>query len=484
MKNSSKTQDSIAASMVFKSVERYSVLVIQTIVSIVIARILSPSDYGIIAMMSVFISIASIFINSGFNMALVQKKDASTEDYNTALIINLAIGLFFYAVLYLTAPLIASFYNQPTISVTLRVLALVLPLGAVSSIQTAIATREMRFKNLLWANLIGGVISGIIGVVLALMGFGVWALIAQQIASVVCITAVLFFVLAYKPQFTYRKESAHSMFAFGWKLLAAGIVNQIYNELNSLIIGKKYLASDLAFYNKGKSFPSVVTTGIDGAVSTVSFAALSKKQEDRDYMISLIRKTLISNSYLLFWALSLLAMSADALTSVLLTDKWLPMVPYLQICCFTFAFHPMGSLDMQAIAAIGRSDLRLKLEFIKKPIGIVLLIIAIKYGPIAIALSAAVTSIVSLIIGAVACEKTIGYTVGAHFKDILPIIMISVLSCGAMYLIGLFSFMPIVTLLLQIISGSLVFILISAVFKLESFIILKDKTLELIKIKK
>lgn len=468
-------QDSITRSMIYKSLERYSLLIIQTVVSIVIARILSPSDYGVVAMMTVFISIASIFINSGFNMALVQRKNADRGDYNTALIINICIGLFFYTILFFASPAIASFYNEPSITSTLRVLALVLPLGAISSIQTAIATREMRFKVMMMANLIGGVISGAIGITLALLGYGVWALIVQQLTSVVCITITMAFILPFKFELRYKAEGARAMFAFGWKLLVAGLINQIYNELNSLIIGKKYLSSDLAFYNKGKSFPSVVTTGIDGAVSTVSFAALSRKQEDRGYMISLMQKTLIANSYLLFFALCLLAMSAEALTSVLLTDKWLPMVPYLQICCFTFAFHPMASLDMQAIAAIGRSDLRLKLEFIKKPIGILLLIVAVPYGPIAIALSAAATSIISLLVGAIACEKTIGYSVGKHFIDILPIILVSSGTCVVMYVLGIFRFNPFVMLVLQLISGAVFYILLSAIFKLEGYIYLKGK---------
>lgn len=467
--------NSIASSMVLKTLERYSVLVFQMLVQIVVARILTPNDYGIVAMMSVFISIASIFINNGFNMAVIQKQDATTRDFGTALLLNLCIGTFFYIILFLTSPYIAKFYNQPELIKTLRVLALILPIGSVSSIQIAVATRNMQFSNLFKCNLAGSIFAGVVGITCALCGMGYWGLIAQQIVSCVVIAIMLTYHATWKPKFDFVSSSAKEMFSFGWKLLAAGLLNQLYTELNSLIIGKKYLPSDLAFYNKGKQFPSMITTGLDSAIQSVSLSALSKRQDDKVYIHSLIHKTLISNSYILFPALTIFAFVAHPLVVLILTEKWLPVIPYIQICCFTFAFHPMAALDMQVLAAIGRSDLRLKLEFIKKPIGILLLVLAIPYGPISIAISAAITSIVSLAIGAIACSKCVGYTVWAHFRDILPILVVSLISGFCVFFIdATFTLSPLSATIVEGGIGVIVYIALSFIFNIEGLSLIKS----------
>ena len=440
---------SIASSMVYKSLERYVVLVFQTIVQIVIARILSPTDYGIVAMMTVFISVAHVFIANGFNSAVIQKKEADNRDFGTALLLNFLIGAFLYAILFFAAPAISRFYNEPQLKVCLRVLALVLPIGSVSSIQNAVAVRRMMFRNLFVCNVIGSVSSGIVGVVMALLGFGYWALIGQQLTSVIVVAIALTYHATWKPRFDYVAKSAKEMFSFGWKILGAGLINTIYNELNSLIIGKKYTSADLSFYTKGKLYPYTIVRGVDSALQSVTLSAFSKKQTDYAYLRQLLKKTMTSNSYILMPMLMLLGVCAHPFIELLLTEKWLPVVPYMQICCFTFAFHPMANIDMQVIAAIGRSDLRLKLEFIKKPFGILLLILAIPYGPLAIAVSAAVTSLFSLLVGAIACHKCVHYTVWQHFHDVLPIMLCTVLAGGLTGLVGLVPLPLILQLLLQ-----------------------------------
>lgn len=464
---------SIAASMVYKSLERYSVMAFQLIVQIVIARILSPSDYGIVAMMAVFISIANVFISNGFNMAIVQKKEADEKDFGTALLLNFLIGALLYVLLFISAPAVASFYNEPQLKVCLRVLALILPIGSVSSIQNAIATRQMRFRNLFICNVLGSVTSGIIGILAALIGFGYWALIAQQITSVIVIALALTYHATWKPCFKFVSSSARQMFGFGWKMLCAALLNTIYNELNSLIIGKKYTSADLSYYTKGRTFPNTIVQGVDSALQSVTLSAFSKKQTDFEYLRQLLKKTITANSYLLIPMLLFLGVCASPITKLLLTDKWLPLVPYMQICCFTYAFHPIASVDMQVIAAIGRSDLRLKLEFIKKPFGILMLFLAIPYGPMAIAASAAVTSIFSLFVGAIACQKHVGYTVARHFLDILPIVACSIVAGVAVWFVGLISLPIIIQLVIQIIVMTLIYIPLTIFFKVpgHSYII-------------
>ena len=472
--------NSIAASMIFKSLERYSVLAFQTIVQIFIARILAPSDYGLVAMMAVFISIANIFINNGFNMAIVQKPQAGSKDFGTALLLNFLIGIALYVLIFLAAPYIAIFYDDSQITLCLRVLALLLPVGSISSIQSAIATREMQFKNLFICNVFGSVISGILGVILALVGAGVWALITQQLTSVIVISIILAYHSTWKPRFNYLSNSAREMFAFGWKMLVAGLINQVYNELNSLIIGKKYTAADLAFYTRGRQLPDLVTTGIDSALQSVTLSAFAKNQNDHAYLRQLLKKTLTSNSYLLIPILTYLAVAAAPITELLLTEKWLPLVPYMQICCFTYAFHPMASIDMQVLAAIGRSDLRLKLEFIKKPLGILLLILSIPYGPVAIAISAAITSIFSLVVGIIACQLCVQYTLLQHFKDVVPIFICSAIAGGCAFLVGQIPIAILLLLLLQGVVGLTVYAMLTWWFKVPGCVDVLNTILRLL----
>lgn len=333
----------------------------------------------------------------------------------------------------------------------------------------------MLFGTIFKCNLVSSFSSGCAGIIAALLGAGPWALIVQQLTGVVISNRMFVHNSVWKPKFGYDNTSAKSMFNFGWKLLVAGLINEIYTELNSLIIGKKYSSSDLAYYTKGKAFPTYITMGVDNALNDVTLSAFSKKQDDMTYIHGLFQKALIVNSYLLFPILTILALAASPLVSVLLTDKWLEVVPYMQICCFTFAFHPIQALDMQAIAAVGRSDMRLKLEFIKKPFGIILLIFAIPYGPIAIALSAAATSIFSLLVGTIACNSCIHYTVWKHFKDIIPILAASVVMGVVVYLVGLISLIPIFKLLVQVVVGIVVYFMISILFRMRGYEYLKEQ---------
>lgn len=461
--------------------ERYSVMFIQMVVQIVIARILSPSHYGIVAMMTVFINIANVFIQSGFNAALIQKKNATEIDKRTALTINILVGVFMYALIFLTAPFIASFYREEAIVSCIRVLGLLLIFGSINSIQVAIANRNMQFGALFKCNLVVSIISGVFGVICAVMGLGVWALIIQQLSSCIILTIMLVSTLQWRPRFGYRTESAKNLFSFGWKMLAASLINVVFKELNGLIIGRRYTSADLAFYSKGSYFPKTISSGMDMSISTVMFSAFSRKQEDRNELHTLYKKTINVNSYLLFMVLGIFAIAAPSFISVVLTDKWLPMVPYIWIMCCTCAFHPAATAQLQALAAIGRSDLRLKMEFLKKSIVIALLIPAIPYGPIAIAISAAISTLIAMLIGAIACQKYVGYSIVSTLKDIIPIMMVTMITLIPLYFIGTMNILPIWKLIIQSFAGVLIYLTISSLFKLYGFNYMKTFVLSKLK---
>ena len=460
-------QDSVAYSMMLKTMERYVTLAAQFIVQIVIARILEPEAFGLISMMMVFISVANIFIHNGFSTALIQKKDATEDDYSTALIINSLIGVSLYAVLFVCAPWIADFYGQEQLTRTLRVLALILVLGSVTSIQGAIIARNMQFKIGMICHLVSSVASGAIGIIGALAGLGVWALVIQQLSSQIITATILGVMLGWVPKLTFNKKSAGDMFRFGWKMLAAGVFNQIYNELNDLVIGKKYTSDQLAYYSKGKQFPVYITTGVDGSIKSVIFSVLSKQQSDIKAMHRTLKKAVSIEAFLIFPMMMGLAMVAEPLVLFMLTEKWLPVVPYLRICCLTYALNPLASLYLQTIAAIGRSDMRLKLEFIKKPTGILCLIIALQLdkGPFAIACSAVLTSVISFCVDMIASHKVIRFSLRDQMTGVLPAMIMSMAMGSIVFFLGALPLKPFLVLVIQVIAGMLSYFVMALIFK-------------------
>lgn len=466
-------ENSISTSMIFKTLERYSVMLFQMVVQVVIARILSPSDYGVVAMMGVFINIATVITQNGFNRAVVQKKEADEKDFGTALTINTLISVFLYFTIFITAPWIAGYYNNPDIKLLIRVLALTLPISSINSIQIAVANRQMVFGSLFKCSLVASIVSGLIGVFCALLGFGVWALIIQQLTVHLITTIMMVFSLNWKPRFHYKVKSAKEMFSFGWKMMVAAMINTIYNELASLIIGRKYTSSDLAFYSKGKYFPNLITMGMDASMESVMLSAFSKKQDNEKDLHTLMKKSQSFNCYLLFPLLGIFAMVAKPTVHLLLTDKWLPCLPFLYLACFTCAFHPIASSQMQSIAAMGRSDVRLKLELLKKGIGIGLLIPAIKYGPLAIAINAAITGVIGVIINTVACRMVVKYPIRATIKDVLPIALATLFSIAPLYFLNDLQIGAIPEIIIKGIIGVGLYIAITAVFKFDAFVYFK-----------
>lgn len=473
-------QNGVASSILYKSLERYSTMAFQLIVQIVIARILAPEDFGVVAMMTVFINVAGVFIYNGFNMAVIQKKDADEKDFCTALSVNLFVGILLYLVFFACAPLIAAFYKQNDLNVCLRVLALILPIGSVYSIQSAILSRFMQYDKLFICNFGGSVVSGILGVITALMGLGFWALIIQQLSNIIVATILISIKTEIRLKLLFVANSAREMFAFGWKLLVAGLINAIYGELNSLVIGKKYSSADLAFFTKGKTFPNALASGLDSALQSVMLSSMSRKQDDYSELRLLMRKAMVSNTYLIMPLMALLAICAKPFTLFLLTEKWLPLVPYMQITCLTVAFHPIGTINIQALAAIGRSDVRLKLEFIKKPVGLVLLLLSLNYGPMAIAISVAITSFFSFGIGLVACQKYINYSAVRACKAVLPAFLLSCFVGLICYWFIFWDVNPLIILLSQVFAYVILYISLSRLFSLEGLSFVKQKTLDIV----
>lgn len=478
-----KQNNKLVSGLGWKLLERFGVQGVSFVVSLVLSRLLDPAHYGTLSMMTIFTYLAQVFIQNGFNTALVQKKDATEEDYSSVFWVTMGITAVLYGVLYFCAPAIGAFYAMPDLAKPLRVLALMLFPGTLNSIQIAIISRKMDFKQVFRSSVVGIVLAGGIGIVLAYKGAGIWALVAQNLVNVTTTCVVMCFTVHWRPRFVCNMTRVKILFSYGWKMLLSGLLDTLYNDLYSLVIGKKYDAGTLGYYNRGKQFPQFVIDGINGAVQSVLLPAMSAEQDDREKVKLLTRNSVMLSSYILFPMMAGLAGVATPLIRLLLTEKWLPCVPYMQICCFTFAFYPVHTSNLQAIKAMGRSDIFLKLEIVKKVVNLSILAVAVFCfdSPIAIALSGLVSLPIGIFINAFPNKKLINYSYFEQIKDILPSFIAAIVMCGGVFAVELLRLNDLATLILQVVVGVVLYIAISAVVQLEPFKTLLGMIKEILK---
>lgn len=459
--------------LLWKLLERFGVQGAQFILQIVLARLLSPEHYGVLAIMIIFTTLANVFIQTGFNTALIQNKDVTDEDYSSVLWVTLGIAGVLYAIIFLCAPLIAAFYDMPALIWPLRVLAIMLFPGAINSIQLAKVSRDMDFKKVFISNIGAIIVSGVAGIVIALLGGGLWALVAQSMLNVLIAAIVMQITTRLKFRFVINFKRIKILFAYGWKLLVSGLIDTLYSDLQGLVIGKKYNSATLGYFNRGKQFPQFLMNSINGAVQSVMLPAMSEKQDDKENLKILMRNSITLSSYIIFPLMAGLAAVAEPLVLLLLTEKWLPAVPYLQIYCFSFAFHPVHSCNLQAINAIGRSDLFLKLEIIKKSYGLIALIIALAFfeSPIAIASTGLVTAFLSCFVNALPNKKLINYSYFEQLHDMLPSFLLSAFMFICVLAIKLLNLNPILTLCIQVVAGVVIYIAGSALLKIKPYLL-------------
>lgn len=451
----------LLSAFLWKYVERVGCQSTQFILQIALARILAPSDFGIVALLSVFINFAQVFIQSGFSTALIQAKEISDDITATALYINFIIASFLYSVMFMIAPYVSAFYNMSQLTSMLRILSIVLIFGSVNAIQNAILTRTFCFKQLFLCNSISLTISALIGIYLAYSGWGAWALVYQQVSNQILICLIMLIFVRCPFLFVFRIKKVAKLFSFGWKLLISSMVNTAYREAQNLVIGRMFSSADLGFYNRGQLFPSVVVNNIDGSIQSVMLPALSQYQDNIQYIKTLMRKSTSMSAFLVFPSMIGMIVTADLLVSIVLTDKWLPCVPYLQVACVSYMFYPINTSNLTAINALGRSDIYLRLEIVKKIIGILILISIIIVNPTvyAIALSGAITSFCSTTINAYPSKNLIGYSYIEQIKDLMPTLAIAFLmGVGVHWFIGIIDGNIIVQLIVSVIAGIILYI--------------------------
>ena len=473
MKENGSLKAKTLSGVIWKFGERVSAQAVNFIVSIILARLLLPDDYGLIALVTVFITICNKIVVSGFATSLIQKKDADNLDFSTVFYFSLAVAVVLYTGLFFSAPFIADFSSaesDPELFIqVIRVMGLNLFIIAVNSVQQAYVSRTMQFRKFFFSTIIGTVVSAVAGIGLAYMGKGVWALVAQNMILAVVNGIVLWFMVKWRPQLKFSFKRLKSLYSYGWKIFVASLIKILYTDLRSLVIGKVYTAADLAFYNKAQSFPQLIDTNVEGTIDSVLFPAISKKQSNVDDMRAMLRRAIKTTSYVLMPLLAGLSAVAKPFVIILLTDKWAESIPLMQILAFSFVFAPVELENLQAIKAIGRSDIALKVEIIKKVVGVAILIASIPFGVTAIAIGMVISTTLSAIINAIPNKKLLGYTFKMQLKDILPSLIMSLVMFGAVYPISLLNINVWLMLIIQVVAGAIIYVALSAIFKVESF---------------
>lgn len=463
------SKQNVFSNVIWRFAERTGAQLVGFIVSIVLARILSPSDYGIVALVSVFTTIMQVFVDTGLGNALIQKKDADDVDFSTVFYTNIAFCLVLYLIIFISAPLIAKLYNNEALTAVTRVLGLTIVISGVKNVQQAYVSRKMIFKKFFFATLVGTIGAGVLGITLAINGAGVWALVAQQIFNLTVDTIILWITVKWRPKKFFSFTRLKELFSYGWKLLVSSIIDTVYNNVRQLIIGKFYSSSDLAYYNKAKQFPELIVNNVNTSIDSVLLPTMSREQENKEKVRTMTRRAIKTSIYIMAPLMMGLAFTANNVIKILLTDKWSASVPYLIVFAITYMFWPVHTANLNAIKAMGRSDLFLKLEIIKKAVGVILLLLTFRISVWAMALSFLISGVISQIINAWPNRKLLNYSYLQQFKDILPSIVLAVVMGIIVYLINFLRLPTLVTLIIQIVLGAIIYIGGSALLKFESF---------------
>lgn len=468
------TKREVFINFIWKLAERSGSQAISFLVTIILARLLMPSDYGTVALVMVFLTILQVFADSGFGVALIQKKDADDVDFSSVFYINVAIGCLLYAIMWGMAPLIASFYQMPDLVALVRVMSLVLLINSLRNVQQAYVSKHMIFKRFFYATLGASIVSAVVGISMAYLGFGVWALVAQQLTNNAIGTAILWFTVKWRPKLICSLERLKGLFSFGWKMLSSALLDTGYQQLWQLIIGKLYSPADLAFFNQGQKFPNLIVTNINASIDSILLPTMASEQDHRERVRDMTRRAIKTSIFIMAPMMMVLAFSSTNVVTLVLTEKWLPCVPFLCIFCINYMFWPVHTANLNAINALGRSDIFLKLEIIKKVVGLSVLFFTMQYGVMTMAYGMLLTGVLSQIINSWPNRKLLGYGYLHQLRDLLPSIALAVVSGAVAYGIGMMQ-LPIhlaLVIALQVIVGAVTYLVLSYLFRIDSLLYL------------
>lgn len=455
--------------LMWRSLERFGAQGVTFVVSVILARVLDPEVYGIVAIVTVFTTILNVFIDSGLGNALIQKKDADDLDFSSVFLFNMAVCLALYGLLFALSPLIAAFYRMPELTPVLRVMSLTVVISGVKNVQQAYVSRHLLFRRFFFATLGGTVGAAFLGVWMALKGYGVWALVAQNLFNTLVDTIILWITVKWRPRLMFSWTRFKALFAYGWKILVSTLIITVNNDLRQLIIGKLYTPGSLAFYNRGYMIPNTFVGNINTAIDSVLLPVMSGAQDDRESILAMTRRSIRTGAYIMWPVMMGIAAVSRPLVTVLLTDKWLPSVPYVIIFCIMYGFSPLQTANLNAIKAIGRSDTFLRLTIIKRVIGFAVLLATMWFGPLAMAMGNLVICTAEQVVNAGPNKKLLGYGYRMQLFDILPSMLLSFGMFGAVWSIQYLGLSNLWTLLFQVTAGVGIYLAGSVLFRFDSF---------------
>lgn len=466
-----KKESGLLSNLSWKFAERIIAQLVTFIVSIILARLLDPSHYGSIAIVNVFITFANVFVSDGLGSALIQKKNADVLDFSSVLYFNVFLSLLLYFCLFLIAPFISSFYGEgyEILTPVLRVLGIKLILAAINSVQHAYVSKHMIFKKFFYATLFGTIISAFVGIYMAYSGFGVWSLVAQYLTNSFIDTVVLNISLRIRLIKRFSFARVRDLFGFGIKILGSNLLITSYTQVRALIIGKLYTSKDLAYYQKANQYPELLVTNINTSIGAVLFPKMSREQDSIDKVRNTTRMSIRFSGYVMAPIMLGLLTVAKPLVLLMLTEKWLPCVPYIQLLCINYLFRPIHTANLQAIKAVGRSDIILKLEIIKKSIEIVTLLGVMWISVKAIVVNMAILATLFTIVNSFPNKKLIGYSYFEQLKDVSPPLLMAIVMAISVFAIGLLPIAAFPLLIIQIIAGVIIYAILSIISRNQEF---------------
>ena len=464
----------VLSNFIWRFAERTGAQLVSFIVSIVLARILDPEVFGTVALMVVFTTILNVFVDSGLGNALIQKKDADQLDFSTVFYTNISFCTVLYIGMFFASPYIAGFYDDPSMTPMLRVLCLTVLISGVKNVNMAYVSKHMIFKKFFFSTLGGPIGAAVLGIAMALNGFGAWAIIAQQVFNTAVDTSILWITVKWRPSREFSFERLKGLFSFGWKLLVSALIDTVYTNLRQLIIGKFYQKNELAFYNQGEKFPNVIVTNINNSIDSVLLPVMSKEQDDVLAVKRMARRSIKTSTYVMTPLMIGLFVTAPNIVQLVLTEKWMGCVFFLRAFCISYMLYPIHTANLNAIKAIGRSDIFLKLEIIKKIVGLIILFISMFFGVKAMVLSQLGVSFFSMAVNAWPNRKLLKYSYKEQLMDLVANMLCAVGMGIAVALLDLLPLYYVIRLILQILIGALLYIGLSYFSKNETFFYLLD----------
>lgn len=453
--------------------EKIATQLVSFVLSIILARLLMPEDYGKLSLVHIFTGIMNAITLTGFGSALIQRKDTTDTDFSTTLIFSFGVAAAAYLLMFLCAP-VFSFIMEQDITAYLRVSSLSLMISSVNAVVHARAIRALKFYKLFIASICGVIVSAVVGIYMAYKGFGVWALVAQHLTTALVNTVVSILICDWKIKLRFSLESVKKIYSFGWKVTMSAAVDAVYRQLRSLVIGKKYSATDLAFYDRGLQYPNLIINNVDTSIASVLAPVLSRKQDDLLGLKNMVMRGVKTSSVILFPLLIGLAVCAEPIVLLMLTEKWLPCVPYLQVLSVALMLKPIQTANLQGILALGRSDVYLKIQMTQKIIGVTMIAITILcFGtPFAVAVGELAAYLLFACVNAYPNKKYLNYSVKEQILNLLPQLTVAGLMGGLVYLVGFLQVGTLLLLILQVFVGAVFYIGVMYLFKVDAFMYL------------